>query len=258
MVRAFEEQSEALLREYSLFALGSDPGVLDEIATARQARESVIGAMESELAGGPEEPAQLDLQLVVGQHVSPRHFKALQELLNEATRLATAGELLALAPLPEIVSVRNWICEQVVVQSAGSQPTAWNPDDIALDVNTPLAQWPEISVLPDDVAWVAGDDHNRIIGASPAACEMLGWQHSALVGQRIVKVIPPELREAHVAGFTQALVSGTFRILDQPVDVAAWTQDGVAVPVTLTLQRHRAQRGRSVFVAWLEPRSPKA
>ena len=52
-------------------------------------------------------------------------YAALQDLLDVAERLAVAGRLLARPGLPEIVAVRDWVCEQIIAQLAGVPPAPW-------------------------------------------------------------------------------------------------------------------------------------
>jgi hypothetical protein len=56
-----------------------------------------------------------------------------------------------------------------------------------------------------------------------------------------------------VAGFTHALMTGDHHILDQPVQVVAYTYSGEGVRITLTLSRHQAESGRTVYLARLQP-----
>ncbi len=55
---------------------------------------------------------------------------------------------------------------------------------------------------------VAADDANRIIAIRDPLAELPGWRPGDLVGRRVVTLIPPALREAHVAGFTRHLTTG--------------------------------------------------
>ena len=53
-------------------------------------------------------------------------FHALRDVLDEAERLAAAGELLASPGPAEIIAVRHWACDQVLDQLAGAPPVAWD------------------------------------------------------------------------------------------------------------------------------------
>lgn len=254
LFRAWEEHSEALLREYLLVVAGGTTGYdIGDVNRGRQARILLSGAMPQ--GDVSDEASHVDVFLELSGDVVSGDFAMLQALLHEATRMAKDGELLTLPGLPEIISVRDWLCEQVVQQSAGATATPW---DIDLADGRPVvapAEWVGMADLPDDVAWLVGDDANHIIGSSSAARALLGWDEADIVGERIIAVIPPRLRQHHIAGFSHAIVTGNHRILGQTVAVDAWTRDGREIPVSLRLERHRGQRGRVVYVAWLEPRA---
>lgn len=256
---ASEEQWGALLREYILRSMGAaeQPYDADEVGRANDALSEVgaalAAALGEEAAGPPPYPAlDLTLDLV---NATTGDFGMLQGILDDALRLARSGELLTLPSLPEVVSLRDWICEQVVEQTAGAESSAWR-FSIGNDGpwSAPAAQWDGIAALAQDTSWLVGDDHNRIVAASTAALDLLGWDEQELVGQRILAVIPPEWRERHVAGFTRSVVTGDDRLLHTPLPLAALTRSGEEVDITLTLSRHRARRGRTVYLARLDPR----
>ncbi len=248
---AWEEYSDALLREYVLMAESAGrPFGLNDVARARTARLTVSEQLRAAIG---EDAGSVDFAATLEGDVSESDFAVLQAVLDDATHLAACGELLTLPLLPELVALRNWVCEEVVAQAAGQPPTPWRDPGPTAAPDAPLAEWAGADALPVGQSWLVGDDHNRIIGASASALELLGWERDALIGQRILVVIPPELREGHIAGFTRAAALGEYRLLGQPLAVSAWTRDGRPVPVTLTLERHSARRGRTVFVAHLEP-----
>jgi hypothetical protein len=74
-----------------------------------------------------------------------------------------------------------------------------------------------------------------------------------LAGQRLTVLIPPELREAHLAGFSRLQVTGEPRILGLTVRVPALRRDGSSVEVALIIEQLAVPRGRSVFRALLTP-----
>lgn len=256
---ASEEQWGALLREYVLRSFGAaeQPYDADEVGRANDALSEVGVALAAALGEDtvPTPPyPDLDLTLDL-ETATTGDFGMLQGILDDAHRLARSGELLTLPSLPEVVALRDWICEQVVEQTAGAESSAWRFS--IGDHGTwsaPAAEWDGIAALAQDTSWLVGDDHNRIVAASRAALELLGWDEQELVGQRILAVIPPEWRERHVAGFTRSVVTGDDRLLHTPLPLAALTRSGEEVDITLTLSRHRARRGRTVYLARLEPR----
>jgi PAS domain S-box-containing protein len=100
---------------------------------------------------------------------------------------------------------------------------------------------------------VVADDANRIIFVNQAAGELLGWATDALVGQRLTVLIPPDLREAHLAGFSRLQVAGQPRILGVTVHVPALRWDGSHVAVALTIEPLAGCGGRSAFRGVLAP-----
>lgn len=249
LFQAWEEHSDALLREYVLSAAGPDqPYSLRDVARARNARMLVAEQVATHRASNG---MAVDVALSLPPTVTAGDFSLLQAVLEDAVAWSLRGEFLTLPSLPELVALRNWLCEEVVAQIAGAAPAPWEGAAMATAPELPLLQWGGVAGLPTDRAWLVGDDHNRIIAASEGALALLRWDDHDIVGQRIISVIPPQLREAHVAAFTLANLSGEYRLLGQPLSLNAWTHDGDEVPITLTLERHTA-RGQTVYVAWLD------
>ncbi|HEV2809464.1 MAG TPA: PAS domain-containing protein [Acidimicrobiales bacterium] len=86
---------------------------------------------------------------------------------------------------------------------------------------------------------------------SSAAGELLGWTPGALVGQRLTALIPAELREAHLAGFSRLQVTGKPPILGSMLHVPALRRDGSCVEIALTIEQLADHGGRSAFRAVL-------
>ena len=243
---AAQEQWESLLREYSLRGIGGTQQSFDhaEINTGRAALNVVADAVLDQAGAST-------LSLTVDQ---PGDFAVLQAVLHDARRLSMSGELLSVPTLPELAALRNWLCEEVPNQAAGARPTPWVAGLIHDDPDGPPApEWDPAIVPAQDVAWVLGDDHNRIVAASDAARDLLGWT-AELTGQRLLAIIPPEMREAHIAGFIRSVVSGVAPLLGTPLPLPALRADGTQVPIWLTLTRHGARRGRHVYLGLLQPR----
>lgn len=251
---AASAQWSDMLRDYVLRGIGGadQPYGVDDIARSVHAldvvRATVLGASTRGTTAD-----RIDLDLTPGE-VTAGDFAVLQGALDHARKLAIAGLTLALPSLPEVVALRDWMCEEVMGQSAGAPPSPW---EFTAVVDAPLegdlAAWDHSIAPPQDESWLVGDDRNRIIAASSAALALLGWAESDLVGQRLLAVIPEHLREQHVVGFTRSAVSGDYRLLGQPLPLPALARDGREIPITLTLTRHLAARGRAVFLARLDP-----
>lgn len=256
LFRALDEQVSGLLREYTLVLLGggTQPFDLADVARAKRAAGCISAALDdgASTTSLTSDTRTLDLDLT---GIDAGAYGVLQGVLDHANRLARSGELLMLPALPEVAALRNWICDEVLGQAAGAAPHPWQLPEGPLELpGAPLAVWDGMAALPTDEAWLVGDDANRIIGASDPALDLLGWDADELIGQRIVVVIPPKLREMHIASFTRGVVTGNFHLLDQPLELSAVTRAGDDISVLLTLHRHRAEKGRTVFLARLEQR----
>jgi PAS domain-containing protein len=242
---AFDEATEGLLREFLMDTLAGDEAFTDDdVAKCRQAKQVIAAAIG-------HSTGRVDLELAITADLAAS-FPLLQAVLDHANRLAREQRLLCLPVLPEIAALRNWICEEVVGQTNGAPARRWHlPETLEMPGIAP-ASWPGMSSLPDQEAWIVGDDTNRIIGASTAALDLLGWDQ--LVGERLLVVIPHEFREQHIASFTRGVLRGTHQLLDQPLALTALGRNGDVMPINLTLSRHAATGERIVFLAKLERR----
>lgn len=270
------QHHDALLREFVLYqaARGSDhPGLADADAARAMISTAVTDAVEDARGAGTAEPAvpvghpsslpwvpkRLDLRIDVPDDSGPM-FAAMQDVLDTAERLAVDGELLLRPALPEIIAVRDWACEQVIAQLAGNQPSPWPGTDQERfegefhDRAAPkVPEWDAAIVSESTSGAIAADDANRIIAISRPLAAVLGWDPGELVGRRVVAVIPPALREAHVAGFSRHLSTGGAHIFGVPLDLPVLRKDGSEVRCRFLIERAPRDRGRSVYVAWIEP-----
>lgn len=254
--RAWQQHADALLRELLLsrrngdrpsgVALPGDQGAANEAFTA------VASALEA-LGPVADLPSHVDIVLVL-RDGSATDFAELDALLDHILILAESGQTLAPPTQPEVRQLRQWICRQVLDQAAGRAPQPWPglPPDFAPPARAPVT-WDPSQVQTSSEAMIAGDDANRIIAASPAAMELLGWDEK-IIGKRLVNVIPPRLREAHIASFTMHLLSGETTILDREITVPALRRDGTELEVLLLVRRVNVPDGRAVFTARLRRR----
>ncbi len=269
------EHHDAIIREL-VYHLVEHPGLDVDIPAADKARSRISTALAAALDGqGAERPVpdtlaegqraklasaaeHLDLKVSVPDDEGWM-FSTLQDVLNHAEALAARGELLMRPALPEIVAVRDWACEQVVGQLDGSPPTPWQGaaqrhfETEVRDLARPAAEWDSSLVTESDRAVIAGDDANRIIAVSRPLADLLGWQVERLLGRRIVTIIPPALREAHVAGFARHLRTGETQVLGVPLELPVLAADGTEIMCGVLIERASDNPGRPVFVAWVDP-----
>lgn len=274
---AGRQHHDAILRELVLY-LAEHGGLEVDIEAADRARATVstavVAAVRQAQAAGtarrilPEGhpspledvPEPLDLELQIPASLGSA-FAAMQDTLDEAERLAAAGALLARPGLPEIIAVRDWACEQVTSQLAGVAPSPWPGTDQERfttavhdrDGEPDVSGWDVATVRDSTRGCVAADDANRILAISRPLAQALGWDADDLVGRRVVTLIPKQLREAHVAGFTRALTTGEHHVLDVPLRLPVLHADGREIPCSFLVQQAPTTTGRAVYLAWVEP-----
>lgn len=279
---AAREHHQALLRELVLYiaehaeAMPTRPDMIlaDEARTliwnallAEVDRASAEGKARRQLPDGhpsplPEVPDSIDLRLSVPRKLAGA-FGAMQDALDVGERLSVADLLLVRPGLPEIIAVRDWACEQVVAQLAGVSASPWPGTDQSrftelvhdrADPQVPV--WDASLVILSDRGVVAADDANRIIAISEPLARTVGWRPEEIVGRRVVALIPPELREAHVAGFSRHLSTGQAHVLGVDLELPVLHKDGTQVICSFLVERAAVGNGRPVYLAWIEPTSP--
>jgi PAS domain S-box-containing protein len=286
---AVRAHHNAILREYALYAAEHPAG--DEgpalVALADQARtwlwnavltavDQAVGAdpdtddvrhrtgSDDDSAPPPEAPAALDVALDVPADGNGA-FLALQDVLDEAERLAVADRLLVRPGLPEIIAVRDWACEQVVAQLAGVASSPWPGTDQEHFTTAfhdraaaEAPEWESSRVAESDRGVVAADDANRIVAVSRPLAAALGWDVDDLVGRRVTALVPPAMREAHVAGFSRHLSTGASRILGVALQLPVLRADGTELLCDFLIEQ-ASTSGRPVYLAWVTPiRTPGA
>ena len=260
---AARQHHDAMLRELVLYLSGRDPHEADLVMSDR-ARGTVsrVVAQAAEALGVDRmtswESQSADLEVVMPRGLGPAYV-ALQDALDLGERLAANGELLSRPGLPEIIEVRDWVCHQIAAQLAGVDPSPWlgtAHERFETAVNT----LPGRAALPADVLGirlstrpvVAVDVANRIIAVSRPLAELLDWPVDDLVGRRVVTLIPPELREAHVAGFSRYLSTGEAHVLGVPLELPVLRRDGSRIRCRLKVEEAPGAGGEAMFVAWID------
>jgi PAS domain S-box-containing protein len=184
-------------------------------------------------------------------------INAFQDALDLGQRLAGEGRLLVRPALDELVALRDWACDQMVAQTAGNPASPWDPtaQRPAVPVPSPyrLPDWDDSVVRLSERAVVAADDSNRLIAVSEPAAAVLGGTPGDLIGRRITTIIPPRLRDQHVAGFTRHLATGESHVLGVELDLPVLRLDGREVVRRLMIEQVTAPAGRQVYLAWLSP-----
>ena len=260
MHAAWQEHAAALLREMMLIRLDEDLSALEHHAGASDALSVLfeqvpvpeIGEDPDAIMGSATEPGVSMSKLTLRvPRSSLEHFDLLDSLLEDAVALSDLGELLAPPTQPELRVMRQWICEQVRTQVAGSSGLAWlSPTDAPPPVTPVPLDWDPAEVNSSRRALLTADDANLIIAASPSALALLGYQElDQLVGQRLISIIPLRYHQAHIAGFTLHLVNGRSPLLGHRVTVPVVRADGSEVVTGVTVDATPLPSGRRVFTA---------
>ena len=101
-------------------------------------------------------------------------------------------------------------------------------------------------------AIIVADDHGRILDFNPAAETTFGYSRNTALGALMHElIIPPKLRDAHLAGMRRYLDTGETRVLDgDRVEVAAMRAGGEEFPAELSLGVTHGSQG-PVFIAYI-------
>jgi PAS domain S-box-containing protein len=116
--------------------------------------------------------------------------------------------------------------------------------------------WLVLETLLDAV--VVADRTGRITYVNHAAERLLGWPAEELVGRPIAAIIPPGLRNKHIAGFNRYRSTWNPRILGRGIRVPAQRRDGTEVRIELGLTAFRGRGGEELYVAVLRDLSERA
>lgn len=271
---AAQQQWEAVLRELVLRdgAPATEVAVgAGKLAAAGAALQALSEAVAGAVAANPATESVL-VSMVV-QPGDEAAYGALQDVLDLGVQLGRTGELLSRPSLPEIIALRDWACEQVVAQHGGVIATGWSGADhprfvyreaLSAAASAILPVPPVLSLLPvppwddelvteSELAVVAADDGNRLIAVSRPAAHLLGWSVQELIGARVVSIVPPRLREAHVAGFTRHLTTGEAHVLGVDLELPVLRADGSEITCRFRIERAAGSPGRAIYLAWLTP-----
>lgn len=261
MHHAWQEHAAGLLREHLLLRLDEDLAALDEHAAASDA----LNLLHEQL---PVPPLHDDGEAIMADAVEPAvsaerlvlrvpaasvaHFEVLSEALASALQHAREGRLLAPPTQPEIELMRVWLCGEVLGQAGGAAPTAWR--STGLDVGRPatprLVGSAAVAAIVDAEPVIVTDERHDIVGVSPAVAAFLGYDDAAaLVGRRVLAVVPARFHQAHVAGTTMHASHGRDVLLDRVVRVPMVRADGSEVEAAFEVTVQRLDADDRVFVA---------
>jgi PAS domain S-box-containing protein len=249
---AWQQHASAILREALIAALDDRlPGVPDELAMANDAMSALSAGTSEAFALRDAGVQHADLNLSLPPASVP-HFPVLRDVLRRCSAMSLVGQLLVPPALPEIQAVRNWVCGEVMRQAAALAPSPYveQPDEhFVLDE---VAEVTLDAIRAAGVGMIAADRSNRIIAASRAAAELVGWSASELEGHRLVSLIPPRHRDAHVAGFARYLLDGTSSYFGRWLELPGLHRDGSELTLRLYVERAHDSRAGEYFIATVE------
>lgn len=271
------EMHDALLREMALDRAGRNLPTSD-LAAADRARFAIRVALDHALAdervaararsalpaGHPapldELPPVLDLEVPVTADLAA-DAALLQDVLDEANRLAGDGRLLTRPALPEIIALRDWAAEQIISSHSGQAAMPWpgaDAEHFAQQLNEVAREidYDVRSVIDGPRAAIVIDSGNRVLGISHELAAQIGWDADELVGRRLVAIVPPRLREAHVAGFTRHLSTGQAHALRVDLQLPVLRADGSELNCDFWIDADRSESGQAVYIAYVSPAEP--
>lgn len=254
LVATSVQYGDALLREAVLVALGEHDRGGPDRQSSRIDLGPLLAAVDRARTG------QLASEDVVVRFPVGAGAAALERLAlaDEAERMAREGALLTIPAPPEVALCRRWYLSQIGLQESGSPPIRWAlpapPAALVEPVRLTPAELAALDALEGAV--IVADDANLIVYVNADAGERLGWSPEELSGHRLASIVPPELREAHLVGFTRYLLTGEPRLLGRTVQLPVLRRDGTRFDAALTIDRLDTEQARLAFRARIEPVDP--
>jgi len=250
LVKTTLEHGDAMLRELALVSFDRqvDRVPMAPIVTPALDLRDLLSAIDGALVAGVH---VTDLTVGIPAASVDAAIDRLA-LVDEADRMAGEDELLIPPALPEIVACRHWLLGEIVAQAAGDPPRRWRLGTTP----GPDRAWQPLSDAEMDILGVdlpnsiVADQNDRIVFIGEDAAGLLGWSPAALAGRRVTDIIPPDLREAHLVGFTRFQLAGRPAVAGVPLALRARRADGTEIQVSITLEplprrigrlRHRAR-----------------
>lgn len=243
---------DTLLRELTLNSIADD--AFDGAGPLHGSHIDLGPIMDAVRAAAEAGAASVDVDVPLPAGCGAAAVHRLS-LIEEADALAREGTLLTVAELPEVTACRRWLLGEIASQEAGGQPVVWQLP-APLPAPRRAAPLPAAEVARLDqvgTAAIVADDANQIIYVNAEAGRLLGWPVPELTGRRLITIVPPDLREAHLAGFSRFLLTREPRLLGQPLVLPALRRDGSQVDVVLLITLIDTAEGRPTFLAELFP-----
>ncbi|HYO38861.1 MAG TPA: ATP-binding protein [Nocardioidaceae bacterium] len=263
MHSAWQEHASAVLREYLLVRVEADDlAIFEAHAQASDAMNLLyeqvpapdLGDDPEALMAGALEPVVSRERLTLNvPRASVESFDTLDDLLRQAVALGEARVLLVPPTQPEIRDMSSWLCRQVRDQhAAGAPPVPWSSLQSLTEPSPPAtpASPDAAEVAASPRALMAIDEASVVVAVSPSVVRFLGHPDAAaLVGRRVLSIVPARYHQAHIAGTTLHMTNGRSVLLGRPVTVPVVRADGTEAPVELRVDPQLLPDGRRMFVA---------
>lgn len=241
LVVAALAHGDALVREVALSSAAEGDTTMP--AASPLDLQAVLDEAETAVADGR---AVIDLEapFPLAAAVAAAHRRAM---IDQGQRLADMGIFLTPPARAEVDRCLRWIVDEITGQLTGQLPQPWRP----AAEDEPVVK-PDWAAPLGTVGMVVADQTGQIVHVSTTAGDMLGWDAEDLVGRRLITIVPPASREAHVVGFTRFQLTGHGRILGRTRRVQALRKDGSLVDVDLTINALDRRGGERAVIAALE------
>ncbi len=77
-----------------------------------------------------------------------------------------------------------------------------------------------------DEAVICSDHDGRVNDVNAAFTTLFGWGREEILGQPLTAIIPPQLRDAHLLGFSRFLMTNTSPLFSRPMLLKAIDKGG--------------------------------
>ena len=77
-----------------------------------------------------------------------------------------------------------------------------------------------------DTAFIGSDHEGRVTDVNVAFTALFGWSREEIVGRPLTMIIPPNLRDAHLLGFSRFLTTSKTTLLNTPLSLQALSKEG--------------------------------
>ena len=98
---------------------------------------------------------------------------------------------------------------------------------------------------------VTMDEQGRVLEFNPAAERCFGYRRQDIIGKSLADyLIPPDLRDQHIAGMQRYLQQGAGPYLGKRIEISAMRADGSIFPVELAIDAAHGDSGK-IFIGYI-------